>query len=75
MKKLLVISLVPLMLSGCMYQTVNSYDIMRASAVCNGVEDVHEITSNFLGDENVTCKSKGFPERLGETYKNLKGKQ
>lgn len=75
MKKLLMISLVPLMLSGCMYQTVNSYDIMRASAVCKGVEDIHEITSNFLGVEYVTCKSKGFEEELGGTYKNLKGQQ
>ena len=75
MKKLLVISLVSLMLSGCMYQAVNSYDIMRASVVCNGVDDIQEITAEVFGGEEVTCKSKGFSEHLGTAYKNLKGKQ
>lgn len=75
MKKLLVISLIPLMLSGCLYQTVNSYDIMRASVVCNGVDDIQEITADAFGGEEVTCKSKGFSQPLGRTYKNLKGKQ
>lgn len=75
MKKLLVISLIPLMLSGCIYQNVNSYDIMRASVVCNGVDDIQEITADSFGGENVTCKSKGFSEHLGTAYKNLKGKE
>ena len=75
MKKLLVISLASLMLSGCLYQTVNSYDIMRASAVCNGIDDVEAITADSFGSEFVICKSKGSSENLGETYKNLKVKQ
>ena len=51
MKKLLVISLVSLMLSGCMYQAVNSYDIMRASVVCNGVDDI--VTGKQIGRAHV----------------------
>ena len=46
-----------LLLTGCFYQTVNQFDIERASKACGGVEKVVEISSFYLGDEVVFCKN------------------
>ena len=46
-----------LSLTGCFYQTVNQFDIERASKACSGVEKVVEISSSYLGDEVVFCKN------------------
>lgn len=43
------------LLSGCFYQTVDSYDILRATKLCGSVGQVHTITASFGGDEVVLC--------------------
>ena len=45
-----------LSLTGCFYQTVNQFDIQRASKACRGTEKVVEIIADFFGDEFVLCK-------------------
>lgn len=42
------------LLSGC-YQSVNQYDISRASRVCGGVENIVEIQAHAVGGEFVVC--------------------
>ena len=44
-----------LSLTGCFYQTVNQFDIQRASMVCGGVEKIVRITAEFDGYEKVLC--------------------
>ena len=44
-------------LTGCFYQTVNQFDIERASKVCGGIEKVVYINADFFGDEFVLCKN------------------
>ncbi len=51
-------------LYGCMYQTVDQYDINRALVVCKNTENIASISANFAGDEYVTCYS-GESELLG----------
>ena len=46
-----------LSLTGCFYQTVNQFDIERASKACGGVEKVVDISADFFGDEFVLCKN------------------
>ena len=46
-----------LLLTGCFYQTVNQFDIERASKACGGVEKVVEISAGYLGNEVVLCKN------------------
>ena len=46
-----------LSLTGCFYQTVNQFDIERASKACGGVEKVVEISAHAQGDEVVLCKN------------------
>jgi hypothetical protein len=53
----LAILVICLNLTGCFYQTVNSWDIERASQVCGGVENVVEINAMFSGDEFVACRT------------------
>ena len=43
------------MLSGCMYQSVDQYDLSRAIKVCGSAENIFRIKSHFLGFENVRC--------------------
>ena len=42
-----------LSLTGCFYQTVNQFDIQRASKVCGGVEKIVQISAAFDGQEKV----------------------
>ena len=44
-----------LLLTGCFYQTVNQFDIQRASKVCGGVEKIVQISAAFDGQEKVLC--------------------
>ena len=44
-----------LLLAGCFYQTVNQFDIQRASKVCGGVEKIVQISAAFNGQEKVLC--------------------
>ena len=55
MKSLVFVMCLPL--TGCFYQTVNQFDIQRASKACGGVEKIVEISSSFLGDEVALCKN------------------
>jgi hypothetical protein len=58
MKKVIVI-LVSVVLSGCMYQSVSNEDIERAEKFCEGEKsEVEEITANMFGDEFVDCKNR-----------------
>ena len=53
--KLVLILAISLMLSGCMYQSVDQYDLSRAIKVCGSAENIFRIKSHFLGFENVRC--------------------
>lgn len=53
MKSILICASV-ILLSGC-YQSVNQYDISRATRICGGVEKIVEIHANFMGWESVVC--------------------
>jgi hypothetical protein len=53
--KLLPIVACTLLLQGCFYQTVNQWDLQRATYFCGSVEAVVEVQSTFLGDEFITC--------------------
>ena len=55
MKSLVFVMCFPM--TGCFYQTVNQFDIERASKVCGGVEKIVEISSSFVGDEVALCKN------------------
>jgi len=44
-----------LALSGCFYQTVNNNDIQTAIKVCGSLNNIVEISANFVGDERVMC--------------------
>ena len=55
MKKLLALILVTTSLTGCLYQTVNQYDIQRAVIMCGSIDKVAEIASHHTGVETVTC--------------------
>ena len=47
-----------LLLTGCIYQSVNSYDMMHAIPICKSYgEEVVEISSYFDGQERVTCSN------------------
>ena len=47
--------LLALMLSGCMYQTTNITDIMKAQKFCLGRGGILHIKANFLGVEHISC--------------------
>ena len=52
----LIVMLSCLMMSGCLYQTVNRYDLDEAEIICaNQQSHVVEISAQFNSKENVTC--------------------
>jgi len=53
--KLLPIVACTLLLQGCFWQTVNQWDLQRATYFCGSVEAVAEVTVTFAGGETVTC--------------------
>ena len=54
MKKLIVILLTSIVLTGC-YQTATIRDIENAANICGGLDQVAEISIAFDGSEKVTC--------------------
>ena len=63
MKKLIIVSLSLLTLSGCYYQKVDKTDILKAEQACSGKGGIVYIHAFSLGSEYVAC--------LDGTYKNI----
>lgn len=55
--KIAVIVALVLQFQGCVYQSVNNYDITEAVEKCNGIENVVDIQSYFSGAEAVACRN------------------
>ena len=53
--KLTIILASSLMLSGCFYQQVNTYDLHRAVVFCKSPENIAEIVAFGVGNEVVVC--------------------
>lgn len=56
MKYLIFVPIV--FISGCMWQSVDQYDIQRAISYCEGVERIVRIDSDALGVETARCVDK-----------------
>lgn len=54
MKAILAILLV-IMVSGCVYQDVDSGDLKKAIYFCGSVSNVQTITESFAGGGSITC--------------------
>lgn len=63
--KTIIVLLAVVLLSGCFYQTVDSRDIRNAIKFCGSVEEVAEISADFLGGEMVLCFDNARHSRLG----------
>ena len=70
MKKLLALILVTTSLTGCVYQTVNQYDIQRAIIICGSLDKVVEISAHHLGMESVLCTT-GLERNLNQRYQRI----
>jgi len=57
MHKVVSVILVTISLSGCMYQTVNQYDIQRSITICGSLEKIVEISAHHSGGETVLCST------------------
>ncbi len=67
MSKFIIAIIACVSLSGCMYQSVDQYDLSRAIKVCGSAENIFRIKSHFLGSENVRCfDTKGGNVNLDE---------
>lgn len=57
MKKLLttLVLAATLLLSGCVWQSVDSTDLIRAAHKCQGIELISKISSHALGPVTVEC--------------------
>ena len=64
MLKFIIAIMTCVSLYGCMYQTVDQYDINRALTVCKNVENISSITAAFDATEKVHCYS-GESDWLG----------
>ena len=53
--KLALILSSSLMLSGCLYQQVNTYDLHRATVFCKSPENIASIVAFADGNESVVC--------------------
>ena len=56
MKYLLFVPIV--FISGCMWQSVDQYDIQRAISYCGAVEKIVRIDSDAFGIETAMCTDK-----------------
>lgn len=65
MKKLLLIAVLSIQLTGCVWQTTNQWDIERAINICGSSDKIAEMDVHFNGTEYVTCKN-GKRINLGE---------
>lgn len=70
----LTIILAALLLQGCLYQTVNQRDFIRAAKACGGFDNVFEIRADYSGMEFVTCKD-GTRGKLAMTHIETKLKE
>jgi hypothetical protein len=50
--------IIPVFLSGCFHQTVNSSDIATAIKACGGLDKIQEIQAIFTGSEVATCTNR-----------------
>lgn len=55
MVKIILAVLIACTLSGCLYQSANSFDIKKAIYFCGGLENVQEIHVRFDGAEWILC--------------------
>ncbi len=53
--KYLVVFMCSLMMTGCLYQSVDISDLKKAIAYCGSVEKVMSVDVYFAGSENNTC--------------------
>jgi outer membrane lipoprotein-sorting protein len=56
--KFLMLIMLALALQGCMWQTVNESDMRTAARVCGSMNNVVEISANFVGSETVICEDR-----------------
>jgi hypothetical protein len=56
--KIIISIMLVLALQGCMWQTVNESDMRTAARVCGSMNNVVEITANFVGGETVICEDR-----------------
>lgn len=54
-----------LSLTGCMYQTIDQFDIRRAAKFCGGVDKIVEIESTSFGRENALCTNGKYDSLFG----------
>ena len=52
----LLLPIICLLLSGCIYQVANNTDLEKAIYVCGDLENIDNITITFAGNEKVICK-------------------
>lgn len=55
MKSFIIALVACVSLSGCMWQSVDAYDISRATKACGSVDNIVKIDAGFLGHETVRC--------------------
>lgn len=55
--KIAIIAALVLQFQGCMFQSVNNYDLSEAVEKCNGLDNIAEITAWWTSAEKVTCKN------------------
>jgi len=55
MYKPIAVTICALMLQGCMYQSVNTTDLLKANYFCRDKLGVESITADFIGQEKVWC--------------------
>ncbi len=53
--KYLVVFMCSVMMTGCLYQSVNISDLKKAISYCGSVEKVMNINVHFEGSESITC--------------------
>ena len=58
MKKLLLVGVLPLTLTGCWYQSVSGYEIEKATKYCQNFGGVEKILEDWLGETAVRCVDK-----------------
>jgi hypothetical protein len=56
--KIIMSIMLALALQGCMWQTVTESDMRTAARICGSMNNVVEISANFVGGETVTCEDR-----------------
>ena len=55
MKKLLLICVLPLTLTGCFYQSIDNEHIHKAEKICSNFGGVGHITQHWVNETTVSC--------------------